>query len=33
LEPARACGTFYVLNCAVDSGGNYLATATNPTGA
>jgi hypothetical protein len=25
-------GTFYVLNTAVDSGGNYLATATNPAG-
>jgi alpha-N-arabinofuranosidase len=25
-------GTFYVLNTAVDSGGNYLATATDPAG-
>jgi xylan 1,4-beta-xylosidase len=25
-------GVFYVLNTAVDSGGNYLATATNPAG-
>ncbi|HEY5803783.1 MAG TPA: glycoside hydrolase family 43 protein [Lysobacter sp.] len=25
-------GTFYVLNTAVDSGGNFLATATNPAG-